>query len=187
MKKKYWSIAIAIILSVGFSNASIPEAAEKVKTTPSRSNPSQYGHKADYLLVTCVDFRFQDEVTAFMQSRGLLDQYDELILPGASLGVMYEKEPSWGNAFFSQLDFIVKAHDTRNIIFMDHRDCGMYKFVFGKEHTQDHDTERALHQLKLQQVKKKILEKFPQLKVELLLMNLDGKVETIGKFDDPAV
>jgi hypothetical protein len=71
-------------------------------------------------------------------------------------------------------------------LFMDHCDCGMYKFVFGDAHTRDHAQERALHQLKLQQVKEKVLKQFPQLKVELLLMNLDGKVETIGKFNDPA-
>ena len=42
------------------------------------------GH-CDVLLVTCMDYRLQNEIQAYMDGRGLRDEYDHIVLAGASL------------------------------------------------------------------------------------------------------
>jgi hypothetical protein len=60
---------------------------------------------------------------------------------------------------------------------MDHRDCGAYKLVFGEAHTKDLKTEKETHSAQLRKLKSMINQKYPRLRVETLLMGLDGEVE----------
>ena len=63
---------------------------------------------------------------------------------------------------------------------MDHRDCGAYKVILGGESAKDAKTETATHATQLKKLRSLIAEKHPKLKVETLLMALDGKVEVIA-------
>ena len=73
---------------------------ERLMPTNSSNNKmvKKRSHRADYLLVTCIDFRLIDKVTRFMHNRGLKDKYDELIVTGVSLGIV--RHPLWKKAFF---------------------------------------------------------------------------------------
>jgi len=150
-------------------------AAENSPKAESRSLKSSV--KADYLLITCIDFRLRDEVCAYMSGRGLGDQYDELVIPGVALGV--DKYESWKKAFFSQLDIIKKLHGIKTVMLLEHRDCGMYSYVFGKDVVGTGAHEADVHLKEMQKFKQEILKRHPDLKVELLLMAVDGKVETL--------
>jgi hypothetical protein len=63
---------------------------------------------------------------------------------------------------------------------MDHRECGAYKVILGPEHAKDPKTEKEAHATQLKKLKTQIAEKYPKLKVETLLMGLDGKVGVIS-------
>ena len=71
-------------------------------------------------------------------------------------------------------------HKIRKVIVLDHRDCGAYKVVLGEDFAKDPAKETAIHATQLRRLRTMIKEKYPALGVELLLMALDGKVQTIS-------
>lgn len=134
----------------------------------------------DALLLSCMDFRLMDEIERYMSGRGLRDKYDHVVLAGASLGAVTDKYPAWNKTFWEHLDIAIKLHSIQTVIVMDHRDCGAYKVILGPEHAKDPKIETETHAAQLKKLKGLITGKYPKLKVETLLMALDGKVETSG-------
>lgn len=153
-------------------------APEEVHVTPSIIS-GKYPKDAPILLISCSDYRFQDEVTDFMTKRGALDKYDHVIISGGALGIDNILYPEFKTAFISQLKLLKKMHDIKMVILLDHRDCNMYKHVHTDKHTHDKDGERKLHHYHMDNVKKVILSEYPNMIVEMLLMNTDGSVETL--------
>jgi carbonic anhydrase len=135
------------------------------------------GH-AEALLLTCIDYRLTDKVAAYMDGRGLKENYDHVILAGASLGAVNTRFPAWGRTFNEHLAVAIQLHDIHRVIVLDHRDCGAYRVIRKKDLTGDAET--AMHAVELHELAKRIHAKHPKLAVETLLMNLDGSVETIA-------
>ena len=123
--------------------------------------------------------RLIDEIDRYMTSRGLRDKYDHIILAGASLGAITEKYPAWNKTFWGHLDVAIQLHHIHKVIVMDHRDCGAYKVILEKDFYQDPVKETAIHSEKLNELRRQIKAKYPKLEVELLLMDLNGKIENI--------
>ena len=134
----------------------------------------------DALLLSCMDFRLMDDIERYMTARGLRDKYDHIVLAGASLGAVTNKYPAWNKTFWEHLDIAIKLHNIHTVIVMDHRDCGAYKVILGEAHAKDHRVETDTHGVQLKKLKALINRKYPKLKVETLLMALDGKVEAVG-------
>ena len=155
--------------------------AEKVSVDASKK-AADYGHVAPYLVVACSDFRLADEVTKFLEKRGLKDKYDKIVLPGASLGIENDKFPNWTQAFFEQFKILHSIHDIKHVIVIDHMDCGMFKSVIGESHTKTLEKEKKDHEDQLKKVSSLIHEKYPDLWVEGLLMAVDGQVSTVIEF-----
>lgn len=132
------------------------------------------------LLLSCMDFRLLDDIAKYMDSRFLTNNYDHVILAGASLGALNENTPAWGQTFWDHLDVSIKLHHIKKVMVMDHRDCGAYKTFIGPEHLKDPAAEKELHAWNLKRLKLRIKERQPALEVELLLMDLEGKVEAIS-------
>jgi hypothetical protein len=63
---------------------------------------------------------------------------------------------------------------------LDHRNCGAYNVILGPEHAKDKNIERHTHAEQLNKLKTQIAKKHSNLKIETLLMSLDGKVDTIA-------
>jgi carbonic anhydrase len=131
----------------------------------------------DVFLLSCMDYRLMDDIERYMSGRGLRDKYDHVILAGASLGAITDKFPAWNKTFWEHLDIAIKLHNIHTVMIMDHRDCGAYKVVLGEAHAKDPKTEKNTHSAQLKKLKGMISQKYPKLKVETLLMGLDGKVE----------
>ena len=120
-----------------------------------------------------------DDVEKYMSGRGLRDKYDHVVLAGAGLGAITPKYPAWNQTFWEHLDAAIGLHQIHTVMVMDHRDCGAYKLILGAEHAKDLKTEKDTHAVQLKELKSQINKKHPKLKVEMLLMALDGKVEAI--------
>jgi carbonic anhydrase len=135
------------------------------------------GH-AEALLLSCIDYRLTDKVAAYMDGRGLRENYDQVILAGASLGAVTDKYPEWGRTFHEHLGLAIKLHDIHRVILLDHRDCGAYKLILGKDLTGD--AEKRLHAGEQHRLAREIRHQQPKLAVETLLMSLDGSVETVS-------
>lgn len=120
------------------------------------------------LLLSCMDYRLVDATGRYMSARGLKNKYDHISLAGASLGAL-----TWIMMLWQHLDIAVGMHKIEKVIVMDHRDCGAY------ETFKDRDKETEVHTENLNKLSNMIKEKYPGLEVELLLMDLDGKVQNI--------
>lgn len=138
------------------------------------------------LLLSCMDYRLVDDVTRYMDGRGLTNKYDQVILAGASLGAINDQFPAWGTVFFDHVQVALDLHHIAKVIIMDHRDCGAYKVILGQDFSKDVEAETAIHAQQLQKVSTELGARFPSLGVELLLMSLDGSVEVISGGQAPA-
>jgi carbonic anhydrase len=136
------------------------------------------GH-AEALLLTCMDYRLIDATSHYMSERGLKNKYDHVVLAGASLGALTEKHPEWNKTFWDHLDLAVELHHEHEVMVLDHRDCGAYKQLLGEDLSKDPARETEVHAVWLKKLEGLIKEKHRELKVELLLMSLAGKVEHI--------
>lgn len=131
------------------------------------------------LLLCCMDYRLVDDVTTYMTNRGMKDNYDQVILAGASLGALTDMRKEWGQTFFQHVAVAKQLHHIRRVIIMDHRDCGAYKVFLGMDLKDDRAKETAVHAEHLRKLGALVKEKHPDLEVELLIMALDGTVEKV--------
>lgn len=138
------------------------------------------GHGTDALLLSCMDFRLIDEMALYMHYRGLTNRYDQVILAGASLGVLTDKFPVWSQTFWHHVDISLQLHHIKKVVVLDHRDCGAYKTFLGKDFAKDPELEYRVHAEHLNALRARVKRKHPDLDVELLLMGLDGNVEKIA-------
>ncbi|UTH75769.1 carbonic anhydrase [Chromobacterium sp. IIBBL 290-4] len=133
----------------------------------------------DVLLLSCMDYRLVDETAAFMDGLGLRDNYDHIVLAGASLISITDKFPAWNTTFWQHLGVAIDLHHIKKVVLLDHRDCGAYKVVFGEDFAKDPAKETAIHAKALTALRLAIQAKHPQLAVDTYLMALDGKTEAI--------
>ncbi|HRK95013.1 MAG TPA: hypothetical protein PK694_01725 [Rhodospirillales bacterium] len=136
--------------------------------------------EAGSMLLNCMDYRLIDDVVRYMDGRNLTDNYDQVILAGASLGALTGAQPAWGSTFWSHLDLALELHHVHSLIVIDHRDCGAYKLLFGEDYSLDPVREKEVHAEQMRKLRAMVVERHPSLPTELLLMSLDGSVETIS-------
>ncbi len=146
---------------------------------PMLPTPARAAGAIDALLLSCMDYRLVDDVVRYMDGRGLTNRYDHVILAGASLGALTEKKPEWGAAFWDHVAIAKDLHRIKRVMVMDHRDCGAYKVFLGEDFGADPAKETAVHADNLRRLAAMIRERHPDLEVELLLMALDGGVESV--------
>lgn len=140
-------------------------------------SPAQAGGHADALLLSCMDYRLVDDIVRYMDARGMTNDYDHVVLAGASLGAVSDKL-NWGKTFWDHLDVAIKLHHIKKVIILDHKDCGAYRVVFERDFTGDE--ELAIHREQAAKLRAAIKEKHPSLEVESLIMDLDGKVSPLA-------
>ncbi len=184
-----WKILSAVTISVFLTATSfadvdkntpgVEENASSVESLSTPKDSKDQGHHAPYLLVSCMDFRLRKEVAEFMKVRAGTDTYDEFVIPGASLGAFNENYPHWVKTFEDTVGLCIKLHSITHVIFLDHRNCGFYKMLKGEHCCDDKDAETHVHATQFEAVRKIMKEKFPDLKVETLIMGLDGQVEEV--------
>ena len=134
----------------------------------------------DALLLSCIDYRLVEDTERYMAKRGLRKKYDHVVLAGAALAAVTEKFPAWNRTFWEHLDVAIDLHGIHKVMVLDHRDCGAYKTILGEDFAKDRVKETEVHASKLRELRAQVLAKHPKLAVELLLMSLNGKVETIA-------
>ncbi|WP_207456757.1 carbonic anhydrase [Azospirillum sp. SYSU D00513] len=158
--------------------AAVGGGAALLGTAPGRD--ARAAGAVEALLLSCMDYRLVDDVTRYMDQRGLTNNYDHVILAGASLGAMTEKKAAWNDTFWDHVAVAKQLHQIRKIILMDHRDCGAYRVFLGTDLKDDPIKEAAVHGEILAALANRIRERHADLEVELLLMSLDGTVQKLG-------
>lgn len=97
--------------------------------------------RGSVLLLSCMDLRFLDEISAFMNHDNLANRYDHIVLAGAALGALGApggkdekgncfEVPHWKETFFNHLHAAILLHDVADIYILQHRNCGAFHKVF---------------------------------------------------------
>jgi hypothetical protein len=140
---------------------------------------AQAGGKAQALVLNCMDFRLVDEGVQYFNARGLRNNYDQVILAGASIGALGKLGPEWAATFWKHVDTAKSLHHIEKVIVIDHRDCGAYKIVFGADSIADKEIETALHRSQMILLREEVKRRHPDLGFEGGLMSLSGAVENM--------
>ena len=135
-------------------------------------------HKSKALVLNCMDFRLMDDLNRFLDKNGYENNYDDFILAGSSLGFNQTTYPEWKKTFLKHLELSIQLHNIKELVIIDHMDCGGYKKFYNKKKLEP-DEERKLHHQNLNKMGAYIKQNFPNLKVNKYLMNLDGSVHII--------
>lgn len=138
--------------------------------------------KIKALVISCVDYRLaSDDLPKFFQKMRLVEQADLITIPGASLAGVYQTKAKDVDdlrpAFYDMLDFLKKVHGFEWVYVVDHRDCGMYKYVYQDKFAKDRTEETHQHESNMTELKKILEEK--GLKTRFFLMDLDGSYEEL--------
>jgi hypothetical protein len=145
------------------------------------------GGHAEALVLNCMDYRLVDEGVQYFNARGLRNNYDQVILAGASIGALGKLGPEWAATFWKHVETAQALHKIEKVIVIDHRDCGAYKIVFGADSIVDRDMETALHRSQMILLRQELAQKFPALRFEGGLMSLNGAVENMFPGDGARV
>ncbi len=132
-------------------------------------------HTAKALVITCMDFRLIDDAVNYLNTKGYNNNYDEFILAGASLGYNQKTYSAWTETLDKHIELSEKLHEIKEVIVIDHMNCGAYKIFYNKETISEKD-EIDLHKQNLLKFRKTIKSKYPHIKVKTLLMKLTGEV-----------
>jgi carbonic anhydrase len=141
---------------------------------------AQASGKAKALMLSCMDYRLVDDLVKFMEAEGLRDEYDHVVLAGASLGAVSDKFKDWHDTFWQHLDVAIKLHHIEEVIVIDHRDCGAYKLALGAEAVATPELETEAHTKAIAEFAAQVKAKHDTLSIKAYLMALDGTTETIA-------
>jgi hypothetical protein len=128
------------------------------------------------ILLTCMDCKLQEEMLAFMNRLGYKNNFNQITLAGARLGYNQKKYPDWKSGFESQLDIAEKLNKVKEIICIDHDQCGVYKLLCGSLSAED---ERKKHNENISDFEKAMKRRNAGVTVTGFVMYGDGKIERV--------
>lgn len=136
-------------------------------------------HFAEAMVLTCIDYRFIDTVTAFLGQDPVLSQkYDLTTLAGASLGYNQNKFECWRKTFLELTKLAIDLHHIKQIVVFDHMDCGAYQLLY-PDLELGTEEERLLHIKNIKEFIHKLKKIFPKLVYSGYLVHENGCIEVI--------
>lgn len=146
-----------------------------------RARPgARAGAVADVLVLSCMDYRLVDDVTAYLTQRGLDERYNEVRIAGGGLAAVDGTRPNWVSTVWEHVALSRQLHGVRRLLVINHRDCAAVAFRFGRSAIADPDAEFRLHVRICQEVVDEAKRRDPALEVECGFMELDGRVQRIA-------
>ena len=143
------------------------------------SDPARADGKARALMLSCMDYRLVDDLVTFMEAHDYHDDYDHVVLAGASLGVVNDAFADWHAVFWRHLELAKQLHGVTEVIVIDHRDCGAYRLALTEEAVDTPEKETVAHRETMQEFARQVTERHPDLQVYGVLMGLDGVGQNI--------
>ena len=131
----------------------------------------------DAMLLACIDPRFPKLTLEHMAQRSLVGKYSQFNIAGAAIGAVSPKFAEWHKTFWDNLGASIQLHNIPAVIAINHRDCGAAKIAYGDAAVSSRDVETETHRNALMTFRNDVATRFPKLRVELGLMDLNGQVE----------
>lgn len=126
-------------------------------------------HSCQALVIHCIDFRFVDGLHNFLKSDLKLDSYDLIAVPGAGKHFTMMSTPERTSALLEDVGISVRLHDPKEIIIINHTDCGAYG---GSAAFDSFEAEVAAHEAALRESKQTIEKHHDGRAVRLALATL---------------
>ncbi|MDD5415980.1 MAG: hypothetical protein PHE48_03205 [Candidatus Daviesbacteria bacterium] len=118
-------------------------------------------HTCEAIIVTCIDFRFQEYINNWIAENFAAKTYDRVAIAGGVFDLDY---------MLKQVDISRTLHHIKKVILINHEDCGAY----GEEGTH----ERHIQDLEV--AKNQIVNLDKNLKVETIYLHLDSTFEKVS-------
>lgn len=118
-------------------------------------------HSCEAIIVTCIDFRFQEYINNWISENFSAKSYDRVAIAGGVFDFNY---------VLKQVEVSKRLHHIKKVVLINHEDCGAYGAAGTPEkHTED--LKNAASNIKTQ---------FPDLTVETCYLLLDGTFKLIS-------
>ena len=124
------------------------------------------------MVLSCIDPRFQPIVSNYLVKKKLKGKYSSFTIAGSAIGVTAQKFKKWHRTFWENLDISIKLHKIKKLIVINHKDCGAAKIINKKKEFNEL-IELKIHEDSFEKIKKKIKIKYPNLKIETILLSLN--------------
>jgi hypothetical protein len=131
-------------------------------------------HTCSSLILHCIDFRFGSAIKQWMHEQEILDDCDMVAAAGAAKQIVDPVEFSCSKFMLDQIGISVRLHETKRIILMNHMDCGAYG---GHDTFVSLDEEEAKYINDMRKAKAMVVDRFPDVVVELWLADIDSHGE----------
>lgn len=112
-------------------------------------------HKAQTLIIQCIDLRFQEAVDEDLKKRQLFGKFDRIAWPGASKDFDNVKNAA---------SVSLRLHDPNEIIIYEHEDCGAY----------GEDNSNTTHETNAEKLAEALKAIKPSLKIIILIATFTG-------------
>lgn len=130
-------------------------------------------HGCKYLIVQCMDYRLQNAIEDWKRTKGISGDVDVVSVPGACIDLAnYSLGTCEANYVMKGIILAYEKHGVRNIILTQHEDCGAYG---GKSAFASDEAELAKTIGDMKKTKKALLEKFPDLHLEMFWIKQVGE------------
>jgi len=117
-------------------------------------------HTCETIIVTCIDFRFQEYINKWIAENFAPKTFDRVALAGGVFDLEY---------VLKQIEVSHRLHHIKKVALINHEDCGAY----GIEGTHEK------HIMDLEEAKRRI-ESLERLDIETYYLHLDGTFEQIS-------
>ena len=118
-------------------------------------------HQCQALVVTCIDFRFQEYINQWIAENLPPKSYDRIAFAGCVKNF---------DTIMEQVRISKRLHDIQKVYLINHEDCGAY----GQEGTHEKHVED------LKAAAQKLKSEFPDLEVQTFYLHLDGTFEKVA-------
>jgi len=132
------------------------------------------------MLVKCIDPRFTTNTWAYMSTRGWQNLYSQFNIAGGPIGIVAPVFADWQKTYWDNLKITYDLHEVKRVVAITHRDCGAAVVAYGERIKTDKAFETKTHAGALNQFRDEVVKRYPDLKVELGIMDLTGAVESVA-------
>lgn len=118
-------------------------------------------HSCETVIVTCIDFRFQEYINNWLTQNFAPKTFDRVAFAGGVKNL---------DTIMGQIDISHRLHHIKKAVLINHENCGAY----GETGT------REKHAEDLKNAAVKIKTQYPDLEIETYYLHLDGTLEPIS-------
>lgn len=121
-------------------------------------------HRCSTLLISCIDFRFQQAIDKWIRDQGLENEIDRVSIAGAAKSLARPSHPRDREFILEQIEISLKLHKIKKVILLHHEDCGAYG---GSAPFSSSDDETQCHGQSMTAAKRLIQSRFPSLDIDM--------------------